>query len=159
MKSIIVYATKYGCAEEAAKRVQKELGPETELCNILTGNVPPLSGYDTVILGGSVYVGRVQKQITAFCTDHLTELLGKKVGLFLCAGQTEEDARQKELEAAFPAALLQHAAAKDILGYAFQFEKMKFLDKIVMKKIKGDSVSTAEYYGNRIARFAGALKS
>lgn len=159
MKSIIIYATKYGSAAEAAKRIQAELGGEAALCNVMKEKVPPLTDYDTVILGGSVYVGRVQKQISEYGKDHLKELLGKKVGLFLCAGEPGEGARLKELQSAFSEPLFRHAAVKEVLGYAYSFENMKFLDKLIMKKIKGDSVSTAVYFDDRIARFAQLLRS
>lgn len=159
MKSILIYATKYGSAAEVANRIKTELGEETELCNIMKSSVPPLNAYDTVILGGSIYIGRVQKQITEYCSGHLSELLKKNVGLFLCAGETKEDAQQKEIQTNFPETLYQHAAAKEVLGYAYSFEKMKFFDKVIMKKMKGDSISTAEYYDERIASFAQALKS
>lgn len=159
MKSIIIYATKYGSAEEAANRIKAALGEDTQLCNIQKDTVPELDAYDTVILGGSIYIGMVQKQIKEYCNSHLPKLLGKKVGLFLCAGEQKEDVQLKELQTNFPEALSQHAAAKEVLGYAFPFEKMKFLDKLVMKKMKGDSVSTAEYYDDRISRFVRSLKA
>jgi len=159
MKSIVIYATKYGSAAEAAKRIKTELGEETHLYNILADCVPPLDNYDTVILGGSVYIGKVQKQITQYCNIHLTELLDKNVGLFLCAGEQKEDAQLKEIQSAFPESLFQHAAAKEVLGYAYSFEKMKFFDKLIMKKIKGDSISIAKYSDERIALFVKSLKS
>lgn len=159
MKSIIIYATKYGSTEEAANRIKTELGADTQLCNIQKESIPVLDAYDTVILGGSVYIGMIQKQIKEYCNSHLSELLDKKVGLFLCAGEQKEDAQLKEIQTNFPETLFQHAAAKEVLGYAFPFEKMKFLDKLVMKKMKGDSVSTAEYYDDRISRFVRSLKA
>ena len=158
MKSIIIYATKYGGTAEVAKRIKTELGEETLLCNIMTDSVPSLDAYDTVILGGSIYIGRVQKQIAEYSNSHLKELLNKNVGLFLCAGEQKEDARLKELQTNFPEALFQHATAKEVLGYAFSFEKMKFFDKLIMKKMKGDSISTAEFSDDRIALFAKSLK-
>ncbi|NLJ30094.1 MAG: flavodoxin [Clostridiales bacterium] len=157
MKSIIIYTTKYGSVEEAAKRLQKQLGGETELCNLMRERGPSLGAFDTVVLGGSVYIGRVQKRLSQFCSAHMRELLGKKVGLFLCAGEPKEDARQKELENAFPPELLRHAAAKDVLGYAVRFEKMNFFDRFIMKKVSGDSADKEEYYDDRIATFAGVL--
>ena len=159
MKTIIIYATKYGSTAEVAKRIKTELDEEAHLCNILTDHIPQLDAYDTVILGGSIYIGRVQKQITEYVNNHLKELLRKNIGLFLCAGEQKEDARLKELQSAFPEVLFQHAVAKEVLGYAYSFEKMKFFDKLIMKKMKGDSISTSEFYDSRIALFAKSLKN
>lgn len=159
MKNIIIYGTRYGSATEVARRIQKELGCDCTLVNIMTDNVPSLDTFDTVILGGSIYIGKVQKELTAFVGKNLNLILSKKVGLFICAGAPTQEDRDKELQGAFPPELLTRAAAKDVLGYAFAFEKMRFFDKLIMKKIKGDAVSTYEYYDNRISQFAKALSA
>lgn len=159
MKCIIIYATRYGCAEEAAKRLQKQLDGECRLVNIMSESVPPLKNFDTVILGGSVYIGRVQKQLSSYIGDNLNILLDKKIGLYICAGAPKQEQLKGEFENAYPHDLLEHAAAKAVLGYAFLFEKMKFFDKLIMKKIKGDAVSVSEYYDDRIIQFAEALSA
>lgn len=157
MKSIIIYATRYGCAAEVAKLVQKGLERDCMLVNIMTEKVPPLDSFDTVILGGSIYIGKVQKELTAFVKENLKQLLSKNIGLFLCAGAPKQDDRDKELQTAFPSELLAHAAAKDVLGYAFTFEKMRFFDRLIMKKIKGDAVSTSNFFDEPISQFVKAL--
>lgn len=157
MKSIIVYATRYGSAAKAAELIQKELAGDCTTVNIMTEKVPLLDSFDTVILGGSIYIGQVQKELTAFINANLKQLLSKNVGLFLCAGTPKQEDRDKELQGAFPPELLAHAAAKDVLGYAFNFEKMRFFDRLIMKKIKGDAVSTSEYFDKRISTFVKAL--
>jgi len=159
MKTIIIYATKYGSAAEVAKRIKTQIGEEAQIYNILTDRVPPLDTYNTVILGGSVYIGKVQKQITEYSNIHLKELLDKNVGLFLCAGEQKTDGQIKEIQSAFPESLFQHAAAKEVLGYAYSFEKMKFFDKLIMKKMKGDSISIEKISDDRIALFVKLLKS
>lgn len=157
MKSIIIYATRYGSAAEAARRIQKEIGGDCALVNIMKEDVPSLDTFDTVILGGSIYIGKVQKELMAFAVTNLKQLLSKKVGLFLCAGAPKQEERDKELQGAFPPELFAHASANDVLGYAFSFEKMRFFDRLIMKKIKGDAGSNAEYFDERIAQFSKAL--
>lgn len=158
MKTILIYATKYGNTAETAQRIKTALSEDTECFNIMTNPVPSLENFDTVILGGSIYMGKVQKQLTAYTNSHLEQLLRKNVALFLCAGVPAEATRSKELRNAFPETLYRHAAAKDVLGYAFNFEKMRFFDKLIMRKIKGDSISTAKFYDDRISLFVNAVK-
>lgn len=157
MKNIIIYSTRYGSTEQAAKLLTKELGGDCLLVNIMTENVPSLDTFDTVILGGSVYIGKVQKKLTAFIEQNLKQLLSKKVGLYLCAGTPKPEERDKELREAFPPELITHAVAEDVLGYAFVFERMNFFDRLIMKKIKGDAVSISEYFDDRISLFAKKL--
>lgn len=157
MKSIILYTTRYGSVAEAARLIQKELGGDCTLVNIMTENAPSLDSFDTVILGGSIYIGKIQRKLAAFARVNLNQLLSKKVGLFLCAAAQKQEERDKEMQSAFPPQLLAHAVAKDVLGYAFVFEKMRFFDRLIMTKIKGDAVSTATYFNERISMFVKAL--
>jgi menaquinone-dependent protoporphyrinogen oxidase len=159
LKSIIIYATKYGFTEKVALRIQKELGEECQISNILKDGATDLVDYDTVILGGSIYIGRVQKQLTEYISGHKNELLNKKIGLYLCAGSPKEDDRITELRTAFSKELLDCAAAADVLGYAFDFDKMGFFDKLIMKKIKGDANSIEEFYDVKIKAFTEKLLS
>jgi len=159
MKSIIIYATRYGSAGEIARRIQKELEDDCTLVNIMTDNVPPLDTFDIVILGGSIYIGKVQKPLSSFATANLKQLLSKKVGLYVCAGAQKQEERDKELLDAFPPELFNYAISKAVLGYAFAFEKMRFFDKLIMKKIKGDAVSIADYSNERISRFVKIITS
>lgn len=157
MKSLIIYATRYGSAAEVARRIQKEIGDDCTAVNITSENVPPLDTFDIVILGGSIYIGKAQKELTSFAAANLKQLLSKKVGLYLCAGAQKQEECDKELLGAFQSELYAHAMTKAVLGYAFSFEKMRFFDRLIMKKIKGDAVSTAEYFEERISQFAKTL--
>lgn len=157
MKSIIIYSTRYGSTAKVAELIQKGLGCDCTLVNIMKESAPPLDAFDTVILGGSIYVGKVQKELTEFVAKNLKLLLSKRIGLFLCAGAPKQEERDRELKGAFSPELLTHAAAKDVLGYAFTFEKMRFFDRLIMKKIKGDAVSASEYFDERILLFVKAL--
>ena len=159
MRSIIIYATRYGSTAEVAKRLQNEIGDNCMTVNIMKETIPPLDTFDTVILGGSIYIGKVQKKLTAFITANLKQLLTKQVGLYICAGAQTQEERDKELSEAFPSDLLAHAIVKNVLGYAFSFEKMHFWDRFIMKKIKGNSVSVAEYNEECILQFAETLKA
>lgn len=157
MKNLILYTTRYGCAEETANRMRKLLGGNCTLVNLMKERAPELTGYDTVILGGSVYIGRVQKQLTEYIRANLQQLITKNTGLYLCAGRPNENERRKELEAAFPKELLSMAAVKEVLGYAYQFEKMNFWDRFILKKVKGDSVDETDYADCRIEQFIRTL--
>ncbi|WP_025701107.1 flavodoxin domain-containing protein, partial [Paenibacillus forsythiae] len=63
MKAIILYASRHGCAEQAALALQSRMGKGTETVNLMHTCPPSLDEYDTVILGGSIYYGRIQKQL------------------------------------------------------------------------------------------------
>ncbi|MCX7709531.1 MAG: flavodoxin domain-containing protein [Clostridia bacterium] len=157
MKNIIIYATKYGSTEKAAKMLKSKLTGDVLLVNVLKEKVPSLEEYDQIILGGSIYMGRVQKELTEFIEKNLSLLLKKKVGLFICAGSPDPAARQKELETVFPAELYNHASTKELFGYELTFEKMGFLDKTITRAMKGDKNSVSELNEAAMERFAKVM--
>lgn len=157
MKSIIIYSTKYGSVSKAAERLKKELTDETETYNIIKQAAPVPDGYDKVIIGGSVYMGKIQKKLTLYIRANLSSLLTKKVGLFLCAGAADNDTKTLQLRKVFPPELYNCAIVKDVLGYSYDFEKMNLFEKLIIKKIKGDSLSVFAFYDENIELFAKTM--
>lgn len=158
MKSAIIYATKYGCVEKAAKILQSKLNGKVSLFNITKETVPNLEDYDNVILGGSIYVGKIQKVLTNYLNSNLPSLLHKRVGLFICAGQPEP-IRTKELQEAFPVELFNHATVKEVFGYEYNFDKLNFLDKLIVRKVAGVTESCYALSSEKIQNFIKAIKS
>ena len=138
MKTLIVYASKYGCTADCADYLKAKLPGEVALIDINKANDPiELEAFDTIIIGGSVYIGKVSKKLRAFCESNLDALCQKNVGIFLCcalAGQVDE-----VLAANFPAALLKHAKTIKTFGSKARLEKMSLPDKMIVKAVtKGD---------------------
>jgi len=158
MKSIIIYATKYGSVEKAAKMLKSKMNSNVTSVNIMKEAVPNLDHYDIVILGGSIYVGKIQKKLTDYIAKHLPLLLNKKVGLFICAAQSEP-VRTQELESAFSSELYNHATAKEAFGYEYRFEKLNFLDKLMVRVIAGVKTSQSDLCEEKIENFAKAISS
>lgn len=156
MRSLIIYATKYGCVEKAANILKSKLDGDVFIVNVMKEKVPNLDDYDNIILGGSIYAGKIQKTLTNYIKSNLPFLLHKRVGLFICAGEPEPK-RTKELEEAFPAELFNHAVAKDVFGYEFCYEKFNLLDKFIMRSIKGVTKSYSDLSKQKIESFAKAI--
>jgi menaquinone-dependent protoporphyrinogen oxidase len=133
MNTLIVYATKHGSAERCAEMLSQKLTDKAYIHNLKEGSIPELSQYDKVIIGGSIYAGRIQKEVTEFCTKNLNVLKGKKIGLFICC--MNKDSEKTQLNSSFPQELLGIAAAKDSFGGEFKFSEMSFMEKTITKMI------------------------
>jgi menaquinone-dependent protoporphyrinogen oxidase len=157
MPCLIVYATKYGTVQKVANILKEKIKDEVVMINIIKEKVPSLDDYDTVIIGGSIYVGKVQKDLKKFIKGNLPKLLQKRLGLFICAGEAEPVC-SKELKEAFPTELYNHALVKEVLGHEFNFVKLNFLDKIILKKIKGITQSYSKLATEKIEEFAKAIR-
>ena len=62
MKAAIVYATKYGCTKKCAEMLKTYLNGEADILSAKSDKIS-LAQYDTVFIGGSVYMGKIQKEI------------------------------------------------------------------------------------------------
>jgi len=158
MHSLIVYLSQHGCAKKAAFFLQSLLGKETVIVDLYKDPEPNLEQFDTIIIGGSIHFGQVQKGIQKFCRKHHAELLYKTIGLYLCCMEKGETARV-QFEKAFEEPLRKHASATGIFGGEFSITQMSVLEKMIIKKIAGVSqnVSTLDY--SLIENFVKHIKS
>lgn len=157
MKAIIMYTSKYGCTEKAAYLLKAQLGEETEVVNLMLAKEPSLDRYDTVILGGSIYYGKIQKEMTEYILKNQTELRDKRIGLFICAGTKREQAVQ-ELKTSFPEDLFNEAVTKEVFGDEIYVQKLSFMDKIVLRMIKGKDLTGSGLSKATIENFALVMK-
>ncbi len=132
MNTLIVYTTKYGATAENAAKLKKLLHGGVVLADLKKEKAPELSKFDRVIVGGPAYVGRVGKEILAFCNTNMQALLSKQIGLFICNIQKDGLA---ELEAAFPKELTSAAKAKAAFGGRLEFDRLTLPDRLVTKMI------------------------
>lgn len=146
MKTLIVYATKHGCTENCSFILKDKLIGDVITVNIKKDILPDITSFDNIIIGGSIYAGKIQKEISEFCTKNLNALKNKKVGLFIC-GMQNGDMAETQLNNSFPEELVAHAAAKKPFGGEFIFKKMNLIERFIVKiisKTKEDvsSIST-----------------
>ena len=151
MKNCILFTTKHGSAEKAALSLKEKLKAETDIINLKNVKNPDISDYDTVILGASIYIGKIQKLMRKFIGENLNELLKKNIALFIMAGQKEK--AQETLYNAYPMELFDHAFAKEYFGYEMILENMNFLEKAATKA-QGVTQSKSEIMHDAIEKMA-----
>lgn len=155
---LIVYASKYGCTEKAAFLLQAKLNG-AEVVNLRYAQVPELAAYDTVILGGSIYYGRIRKEMAAFTAKHKLELLDKRLGLFICAGMTGEKGKQ-ELKQAYPEIIYNKALIREVMGDEVYPDRISALDKWILRMVKGKEHKTGGGLSNdKLERFAHTMSA
>lgn len=156
MKTLIAYCTTHGCTETVAHELKQLLGQDVVLCNLKRNKAPELTSFDRVIVGGSIHAGKIQKKIKAFCQQHSTSLKNKELGLFICCMDEGEEA-QIHLKNAYSEELLEHAKATACLGGEFNFEKMNFLEKFIVRKVTKVNHSTSKMDKQAIQKFSNRM--
>jgi menaquinone-dependent protoporphyrinogen oxidase len=143
MKTLIVYASKHGSTRRYAEKLA-ELLPGADLSDLKKDMTPALDAFDTVIVGGSIHAGMVQKAVRRFCVRNGAVLAQKKLGLFISCMEEGEKARL-QLKKAFPAELAARAAAVAFFGGAFDFEKMNPIERTIVRKVSGMKESISRF--------------
>ncbi len=137
MKEIIIYTTRYGCTEKAVKLIQLKAAKEIKAVNLAFEKVPDLHHYDTIILGGPIYVGKLPKELSTFIQQNLEILKSKRLVLFLCAGEQDPIAIEKLFSSAFTEELNKHAIYKEALGGELHLDQLSFITKLILRIFKG----------------------
>lgn len=160
MKCAVIFSTKHGSAQKVAELIASSLkNCEVDLIKFKSSSKIDLSLYDTVVLGGSVYVGKIQKEITKFCETNLSTLLTKRVALFVCGMEPDPHKRITEIEISFPEALRKHALISSFMGGEFNFKKMNFFERASIKKIAKISSDLSAIDSKEIERFIDKLNN
>jgi menaquinone-dependent protoporphyrinogen oxidase len=133
MKTLIAYSTTLGCTEQCASKLKADLGTNVEMVRISSRRRYNLKKHDTIIVGGSIHEGMIQRSVYKFCESHLDVLLQKQVGLFVCCMDPDAD-EQELIQRAFPKQLLEHALASGFFGGELNIKKMNLLQKIMTRK-------------------------
>lgn len=104
MKGIIIYKGKYGATEQYANWLGEELN--FPACHADDVSASDLQIYDLVIIGTSVYIGKLQ--ISQWLKEKRSVLLSKKIFLFLVAGTPpgEKEKLEAYVRSGVPAELM-----------------------------------------------------
>lgn len=133
MNTLIVYASKHGSAKHCAEILLSKLVGQVDLLNVKEGKTPELTQYNQIIIGGSIYAGRIQKEILDFCNSNIKELSDKRIGLFICCMNAKEE--EKQLATAFPKELLDCSLVNKSFGGEFKFKEMSFWERLISKMV------------------------
>ena len=153
MSTLIVYMTRHGCAGKTAELLEGKIKDEVTIINLKKNSKADLSKFDAIIIGGSIHAGQIQKGIKKFCQKNLDMLLKKRLGLYLCCMEAGDTA-QKQFDEAYPGELRNHAAAAGLFGGEFDFNKMNFFERAIVKRVANISENVSKLNEAAIHQFA-----
>jgi len=153
MKTLILYASKYGTTGEIARKLAQKLGNAT-VHDLKAGNAPALANFDCVIVGSSVYAGRLRKEARAYVAKNAGELSKKTLGLFVSSLDVNINFFNKNYPIGFPNV----AKTKGFLGGAFDPQKGNAAERLVIKYITRQSGFVTTVDEDAIEQFVAAIK-
>ena len=99
MTVLVAYASKYGSTQEIGELIGSEIrrqGLETDVLSV--GEVDDVTGYDVLVLGSAVYMGRWLGSARHFVEEHADELAVRPTWLF-SSGPIGEPLRPRDGDA------------------------------------------------------------
>ena len=155
MKTIVIYATKYGAAGEVAQRIADRISGA--VVHNLNQGIPSITEFDRIIIGSSLYAGAIRKEVKEFLLQNADVLHKKILGLFLCGIST--DGEKTYFDANFSPGLLQKAKTTCFLGGIFDPDKAGMIERLIIKMVAQKSTYTDTIDDEKIERFAEAMKA
>ena len=155
MKTLILYATKYGAAAEIARRIANKMDGAV-VQDLKQSETPDISGFDCVVVGSSVYAGMFRKEAKAFLSQNAEVLRQKRVGLFVSGMSTGEE--QAVFAGNVPHDVLQSAKTAVFLGGIFDPKKVNFAERLIMKAAAKHSAYTETIDDGKIGQFVAACE-
>ena len=154
MKTAIIYTSVHGTTEKVVGYMANKLHAENPAVIPLTKvRNSDIENYDRISLGASVHMGVIPKAMKRFCSENLSTLLKKELGLFVCGMEADATQQEAELELAYHGELYNRAKAKAFAGGEFLFEKMNFIQRTIIKKISKVNTSTSDIKYDVVDRF------
>jgi menaquinone-dependent protoporphyrinogen oxidase len=136
---LVAYATKMGSTTEIAQAIGKELNASGHIVDIAEmKTITSVTGYNAVVMGGPVYVGKVDG-VEKFVKRHSTELAQVPVaGFVVCLAAAAKDVEGiAHAEKALHAALAPLSpVAETIFAGKLDPSKLSWLQKWVTEKAK-----------------------
>ncbi|MDO4773559.1 MAG: flavodoxin domain-containing protein [Candidatus Saccharibacteria bacterium] len=130
MKTAIIYASQHGTTKYCAALLAKLL-PDAVAIDVT--EAPALEAYDCVVLGTAIYAGRGMHEMAQWCSAHLDSLQQRRLGLFICCMNTNDETVQRQLRKAFPNELQQHAVVRASFGGALTMSRLTLPEKAMMR--------------------------
>jgi len=147
MKTLVLYSSKYGTTKTCAERISKRLG--CDIKSLDQESFISLDKYSHIILGSSVYMGKLRKPLTDFIEKN-PSLSDKDLSIFFCCNP------ETDYQSLIPSKI--NNAKAYHFGYELKLTEMKFMDKFISKMIAKTSEDVSKINENEIEKFIQTFK-
>ena len=129
MKTLILYTSRHGSTQKVVAQMAKELSATA--IDLHKSPKVSLQEYDTILIGGPIYLGSLGSSLESFILEHLDLLLSKRIGLFLLCVMNEERAAA-QFNHCFHPQLLAHSSYDGFFGGRVDTKQLNFIEKIIV---------------------------
>ena len=141
MKILIVYSSVWGVSKQCAQMLADMLCDKHEVSVFSIENAPSPAGFDVAVVGGSVRMGRLNRQLRSYLKNNAEALSGMNTALFMCCGLSENFDDYVALQ--FPTSVIPSLGIH-YFGGELKPEKLHGMDKLFVK-IARHSIQTQDF--------------
>ncbi len=163
MKALVAFGTRYGSTARIAEVIGEELrtkGFEVDVLDLRSGPGNGVKGYDLVVLGSSVFIGKWTKEAQEFIGSSSGDLAGKRVALFVSCSdvlfpEKVEAGRKMYLEDVAAGMPGMTPVALGMFGGVIDFERYSTMTRVLLagvgtkKALKERGIGTTRPYDYR----------
>ena len=134
MKILIIYASKNGVAKKGAERLRDELVSSNDVSLYDINDAPPApNDFDVVILGGSIRMTRLDKNLKKYLKEHIQAISSMPSAFFLCCGiiRDVDDYKATELPTK-----IHFSLGIECFGGELKPDKLKGFDKLIVRAMR-----------------------
>jgi menaquinone-dependent protoporphyrinogen oxidase len=158
MSVLIAYRSKYGFTEGCCRALARLIAAESTVVDLASRAVPDPRDFDVVLVGGSIYGGKIQREVASFCDRHAPVLGERRVGLFISCLYEGEHARE-QLRAAFPDWLSGRAFAAGLFGGEIRYRELTLLDRLLVRSVSPLSTTVSRARPHALQAMADAVNA
>lgn len=133
MKTLILYSSRYGTTKNCAENLKEILKGNTVIAEINSNVKMNMNKYDNIIIGASVYDGKIAKEVLEFLKDYKGMMQVKNSGVYLCS--LDQRKEEKYFKKNISKDILKVIGVMSHFGGEAKYGNMKFTEKIKVKSL------------------------
>lgn len=155
MKTLILYTSKYGFTKECISYLRDKLTGDVNIQALDSNNQVELSGYDWIIMGSSVYMGKINKKMKIFSEKNTDKLIESNIALFVSCTTPEEV--DKYLSEGFSTKVYNASKLNTNFGGKIQRDKLNFFERKLTDMISKTAEKSQETLYKNIDDLVGFI--
>ena len=143
MKILIAYAGKTGCSAEMCRLLAAHLPAfDVEVADLAVASPDP-TGFDSVVLGGAVHMGKLPRYVRQYLTANVKALCAVPHTLFLLCAFADQF--ENYAERVFPTPVLESADELVYFGGELSLSRQKGIwDKLVVRAMRNSVLESED---------------
>ncbi|AMC93123.1 hypothetical protein AOC36_03785 [Erysipelothrix larvae] len=157
MKILIAYTSRHGFTHNSVLYLKSKLLGNIELANICDNPKIDVNNFDWIVLGGPVYMGKMDNKLKLFSQQNQDILLTKKLALFVSC--TTPDSAEQYIKDCFPEDIYSTSLYRYNFGGDLNPSELGLFERIITNLVSRLEPKTIGMLNNNIDSLAQKIST